>query len=68
MNNGNTEIITRAMGRNGIDLMGISDTKWKEKGNIRITIQYILVETIKLKENGWNSYEQKYGLWVQSYK
>ena len=24
MNNGNTEIITREMGRNGIDLMGIS--------------------------------------------
>ena len=29
MNNGNTEIITREMGRNGIDLMGISDMKWK---------------------------------------
>ena len=29
MNNGNTEIITREMGRNGIDLTGISETKWK---------------------------------------
>ena len=29
MNNGNTQIITREMGRNGIDLMGISETKWK---------------------------------------
>ena len=27
MNNGNTEIITREMGRNVIDLMGISETK-----------------------------------------
>ena len=27
MNNGNTQIITREMGRNGIDLMGISETK-----------------------------------------
>ena len=29
MNNGNTQIITREMGRNGIDLMGISEMKWK---------------------------------------
>ena len=27
MNNGNTQIIIREMGRNGIDLMGISETK-----------------------------------------
>ena len=29
MNNGNTEIITREMGRNMINVMGISETKWK---------------------------------------
>ena len=35
MNNGNTEIITREMGRNGIDLMGISETKWKGIGQVK---------------------------------
>ena len=35
MINGNTEIITMDMGRNGIDLMGISDTKWKEIGQVK---------------------------------
>ena len=35
MKNGNTEIITREMGRNGIDLMGISETKWKGIGQVR---------------------------------
>ena len=35
MNNGNTQIITREMGRNGIDLMGISETKWKGIGQVK---------------------------------
>ena len=35
MNNVNTEIITKAMGRNGIDLMGISETKWKGIGQVK---------------------------------
>ena len=35
LNNGNTQIITREMGRNVIDLMGISETKWKGIGQVK---------------------------------
>ena len=35
MNNSNTQIITREMGRNGIDLMGISEAKWKGIGQVK---------------------------------
>ena len=35
MNNGNKEIITREMGKNGIDLIGIRETKWKGIGQVK---------------------------------
>ena len=35
MNNGNTEIITMEMGRNGVYLIGISETKWKGIGQVK---------------------------------
>ena len=35
MHNVNTQIITREMGRNGIDLMEISETKWKGIGQVK---------------------------------
>ena len=38
MNNRNTEIITRGIGRNGIDLMEISETKWKGIGQVKSNI------------------------------
>ena len=57
MNNGNTQIITREMGRNGIDLMGISETKWKGIGQVKSDDYSVyLMETITLKEKGWHSY------------
>ena len=60
MNNGNTKSITMEMGRNGIDLMGISEMKWKGIGQVKSDHYSVyLVETIKLKEKGWHSYAQK---------
>ena len=35
MNNGNTEIITREMGRNGIYLLEIRETKWEGIGQVK---------------------------------
>ena len=35
MNNGNIYIITREIGRNGIDLMWVSETKWKGIGKVK---------------------------------
>ena len=70
MNNGITEIITREMGRNGIDLMGISETKWKGirqvksdkysvyfSGNDKIErkgVEFICTEKIKKFVLGFN--------------
>ena len=62
MNNGNIEIITREMGRNGIDLMGISETKWKGIGQVKSDDYSVYFSgNYNIKENRWhrNSYAQK---------
>ena len=60
MNNGNTEIITREMGRNGVDLMGIRETNWKGIGQVKsddYSVYFTGNDTIESK--GLVSYAQK---------
>ena len=60
MNNGNTQIITREMGRNGIDLMGISETKWKGIGQVTSDDYSVYFSgNDKIEKKGWHSYAQK---------
>ena len=69
MNNGNTEIITREIGRNWIDLMGISKTKWKGIGQVK-SDDYTMYFNgkDKIERKGVAKKNKKMCTWVQSYK
>ena len=48
------------MGRNGIDLMGISETKWKGIGQVKSDDYSVYFNgKDKIEKKGWNSYAQK---------
>ena len=73
MNNGNTEIITREMGRNGIDLMGIGETKWKGTGQVKSDDYSVYFSgNYKIERKGvafiCTETNKKMCTWVQSYK